>query len=41
MDKLDVADRELEDCDIEFLGRLTDAYQRELYTEVVEAHIGD
>ena len=41
MDKLDVADRELEDCDIGFLGRLTDAYQRELYTEVVEAHIGD
>ena len=41
MDKLTVADGGLEDCDIEFLGRLTDAYQRDLLTEVVEAHIGD
>lgn len=45
MDRLKVADSELEDCDIQFLGkflgRLTDAYQRQLLTDVIEAHIGD
>ena len=41
MEKLKVEDRALEDCDIQFLGRLTDAYQRQLLTEIIEAHIGD
>lgn len=41
MDRLSVTDSPLEECDIEFLGMLTDAYQREYLTEVVDAHIGD
>ena len=41
MDRLSVTDKPLPDCDIQFLGKLTDAYQRELLTEVIEAHIGD
>jgi hypothetical protein len=41
MDDLKVEDRPLEDCDIAFMGVLTDVYQRELLTEIIEAHIGD
>ena len=41
MDRLNVADAPLEDCDIQFYGVLTDAYQRNLITEGIEAHIGD
>ena len=41
MDRLSVTDKPLPDCDIQFLGKLTDAYQRELLTEVIEALIGD
>jgi hypothetical protein len=41
MDRLSVTDSPLEECDIEFLGMLTDAYQREYLTETVDAHIGD
>ena len=41
MDRLNVADAPLEDCDIQFFGVLTDAYQRNLITEEIEAHIGD
>lgn len=41
MDRLKVEDAPLEDCDIQFYGVLTDAYQRNLITEGIEAHIGD
>ena len=41
MDRLKVEDAPLEDCDIQFYGVLTDAYQRNLITEEIEAHIGD
>ena len=39
-DDLMVEDKELEECDIEFLGLLTDVYQRAIMTETLEAHIG-
>ena len=40
-DDLKIEDKELEDCDIEFLGLLTDVYQRVIMTETIEAHIGE
>ena len=40
MDKLKAEDKELGESDIEFLGLLTDVYQREYLTEKVTAHIG-
>lgn len=40
-DNLKVEEKQLDDCDIEFLGILTDVYQRDIMTEVLEAHIGD
>ena len=41
MDRLKVTDSPLEECDIEFLGMLIDAYQRQYLTEIIEAHIGE
>lgn len=41
MDRLKVEDSPLEDGDIEFLGVLTDVYQRDYMTETIEAHIGE
>lgn len=41
MDKLKVEDTELDECYVQFLGVLTDVYQRTLMTEVLEAEIGD
>ena len=38
-DKLSVKDEALPSCEIEFLGVLTDVYQRELLTEVISATI--
>lgn len=38
---LTVEEKPLEDGDYAFCGILTDAYQREMTTEVVEAHIGE
>ena len=38
-DKLSVKDEALPPCEIEFLGVLTDVYQRELLTEVISATI--
>lgn len=37
---LKVEEKPLEEGDISFYGILTDAYQREIITEAVEAHIG-
>lgn len=37
---LKVSEEPLEECDIEFLGILTDVYQRDILTETLEAHIG-
>lgn len=41
MDRITVTDAPLGSCDIRFLGILTDAYQRTIMTEVIEAHVGD
>jgi hypothetical protein len=38
-ENLKVTDAPLGECDIQFGGVLTDIYQREIMTEVVEAHI--
>ena len=40
-ENLKAEDRPLPDGDIKFLGVLTDVYQRELMTEVLEGHIGE
>ncbi|MBQ9272191.1 MAG: hypothetical protein IJ227_00520, partial [Mogibacterium sp.] len=40
-ENLKVTDEPLEDGDIQFHGVLTDVYQRQIMTEVVDAHIGD
>lgn len=40
-DDLKVEDKDLEECDIEFLGVLTDVYQRLIMTETLEAHLGE
>ena len=40
-EKLTAEDRPLPEGDIQFLGVLTDVYQRELMTEVLEGHIGE
>ena len=38
--RIDVTDEPLEPCDIVFGGVLTDAYQRVMSTEKIEAHVG-
>jgi hypothetical protein len=38
---LQAEDQMLPDGDVQFLGILTDVYQRELMTEVLEGHIGE
>ena len=40
-ENLKAEDGPLPDCDIEFFGILTDVYQRELMTEVLEGHVGN
>ena len=40
-ENLKAEDEPLPDCDIQFFGILTDVYQRELMTEVLEGHIGN
>jgi hypothetical protein len=40
-ENLKAEDKPLPDCDIQFFGILTDVYQRELMTEVLEGHIGN
>ena len=39
-ENLKAEDKPLPECDIQFLGVLTDVYQRELMTEGLEGHIG-
>ena len=40
-ENLKAEDKPLPECDVQFLGVLTDVYQRKLMTEVLEGHIGN